>query len=68
MWSNSNHVYWDEDVKYYRYPLESSLSSIDTCSNQSKINDIPRIKSQLCLLDNYCIDINARAISNKQKK
>ncbi|KAE9523657.1 hypothetical protein AGLY_016209 [Aphis glycines] len=66
MWSNSNHVYWDEDVKYYRYPLESSLSSIDARSNQSKINEIPRIKSQLCLLDHYFTDTNA--ISNKQKK
>ncbi|KAF0763938.1 putative ATP-dependent RNA helicase ddx42 [Aphis craccivora] len=66
IWSNSNHVYWDEDVKYYRYPLESSLSSIDARSIQSKINDIPRVKSQLCLLDNYFTDTNA--ISNKQKK
>ncbi|XP_022179600.1 uncharacterized protein LOC111040151 [Myzus persicae] len=57
-WSNSNHVYWDEDVKYYRYPMESSLSTIDIRSDHSKINDIPRIQSQPYLLDNYITDTN----------
>ncbi|XP_008183023.1 putative uncharacterized protein DDB_G0282133 [Acyrthosiphon pisum] len=64
-WSNSNHVYWDENVKYYRYPLESSLSTIDIRSDHSKINDIPRIRSQPCLLDNYFTESNSS--SKKQK-
>ncbi|XP_026814696.1 putative uncharacterized protein DDB_G0293878, partial [Rhopalosiphum maidis] len=66
VWSNSNHVYWDEDVKYYRYPMESSLSTIDVHSDESKINDVPRIQSQPCLLDNYFKDTNTS--SNKQRK
>ncbi|VVC24701.1 Hypothetical protein CINCED_3A001432 [Cinara cedri] len=56
--TNSCHVNWNEYVEYYRYPVESSLSTIDVNTHPLKNEEIIRTRSQPNLSDDYNFNPN----------